>query len=207
MNRSGYYQEMLQLAHEKRTLYALTTPTINLAKVGRIYKQEGIELDLWSHRLRHLKAAYYNDPYGCSVLVNRMLPRAPRLFAQVHELKHHYKDRDVLGLSCVEVTDESSMREIGAEVFAAEFIFPEEEFLQYVKDAGITTTPSAEDVVNLMYYSPAIISYQFILKRLERLMLIQKGYFKNIHFQKLHTRIYGSPHFRHSRLSSTKSLS
>ena len=41
-----------------------------------------------------------NDP---GVLVNKILPREPRLFSLLHELKHHYTDRPLIeagGLQC-----------------------------------------------------------------------------------------------------------
>ncbi len=199
MSGSEYYQEMSELAKQKRLEHNLTTAQIGLAKVRELYKQEGIEIHTTRRPVRNLKAAYFNDKNGCDVLLNMSLPQAPRLFAMVHELKHHYKDRDKLGCLCVEVTETSPIIEIGAEVFAAEFIFPLHEFEQHLVQCGVTGSITPEDVVHLMYRSPAQVSYQFMQKCLERLGLIAKGQFKHIQFHNLHKQIYGSPHYRQPR--------
>lgn len=187
---------MRQLAQQKRDEYGLTTSNISLSRVRNIYKQEGITIDPCPNRLRKLKAAYFNDADGCSILLNMKLPEEPRLFAMLHELKHHYVDQQLLQCFCLEVYDTSPAIEIGAEVFAAEFLFPEDEFRDFVAKCGFGTDLSAEDIVHLKYHSPARISYQFIQKRLERLGLIRKGQFSNVRFQVLHKQIYGSPHYR-----------
>jgi len=176
-----YYQEMCELAQEKRVEHDLTTPQICLSKVREIYQYEGIDIFPCRRRVRNLKAAYHNDIDGCHVLLNMQLPEAPRLFAMVHELKHHYTDRHLLHY-CGEVTKRSPVIEIGAEVFAAEFIFPEKEFEQHVRNCGLSGSITAEDIVLLMYCSPVPVSYQFIQKSLTRLGLITKDQFKGVKF-------------------------
>lgn len=190
---------MRQLAHEKRAEYELTTTEISLSRIRSIFKTEGITIDACPRRLRKLKAAYFNDADGCSVLLNMELPVEPRLFAMVHELKHHYKDQDRLRCFCEDVYDGSPMIEIGAEVFAAEFIFPEAEFRDFVVDMGIPSSVTEEDVVRMKYHSPARISYQFLQKRLEWLRLIRPGQFHGVQFHKLHEQMYGSRHFHQRR--------
>jgi Zn-dependent peptidase ImmA (M78 family) len=199
MTRSTYYQQMRQLALDKRAEFGLTTRDISLSRLRKIYKAEGIIIDPCSGRLRKLKAAYFNDPDGCSVLLNMSLPEEPRLFAMLHELKHHYVDRDQLRCFCQDVYENSPVIEIGAEVFAAEILFPEEEFEGYVADFGITGTVTPEDVVRMKYHSPAKVSYQFLQKRLERLGLIAKGQFKGVQFYVLHKQMYGSQYYRQPR--------
>ncbi len=199
MDRSSYYQLMRQLAHEKRAEYGLTTPEISLSRVRSLYKSEGITIDPCPGRLRKIKAAYFNDADGCSVLLNMKLPDEPRLFAMVHELKHHFVDQDQLRCVCQEVYESSPMIEIGAEVFAAEFIFPEAEFQQFVVGLGITESLTAEDVVRMKYHSPARVSYQFLQKRLEWLRLIRPGQFHSVQFHNLHKQLYGSPYFHQRR--------
>lgn len=194
---SAYYRRMRQLADEKRNEYSLSTPDITLSLIRKIYKAEGITIDRCTGKLRKLKAAYFSDRYGCSVMLDMKLPEAPRLFAMIHELKHHYEDREQLRcFTCQDVDyDASPLIEIGAEVFAAEFLFPEEEFREFVGGfipKGIVTP---EAVVHMNYYSPAIISYQFLVKTLTRLGYIKKGQFVNVKFTKLHAELYGSPHY------------
>jgi Zn-dependent peptidase ImmA (M78 family) len=52
------------------------------------------------------------------------VPEEPRLFALLHELKHHYRDRDAIGAGSLVCGDYNANRriEIGAEIFAAEFL-------------------------------------------------------------------------------------
>ncbi len=201
MSRSTYYKDLIELAHIKRAEYKVTTRNVGLELVRKIYKREGITIRACPTKLRNLRAAYCNDEDGCDVLLNMKLPKEPRLFAMVHELKHHYTDRNERGYICLEITEDSPKIEIGAEIFAGEFIFPEQEFAEYVLQSGITSTVRREDIVRLMYRSPAPISYQFIQKRLEWLGLIHKGQFKDVQFQKLHAQMYGSPHYRQPRVS------
>lgn len=196
---TAYYKEMRSLAQEKRGQYALSTPEINLSGVRSIYKQEGIEIHGRKGGLKKLKAAYFNNIDGCCILLNMGLPEEPRLFAMLHELKHHYVDREHLKQQhCYEVYDSSPEIEIGAEVFAAEFIFPEEEFIAHVARIVPDGNITAEGVVDIKYSSPARVSYTFIIKTLERLRLIRKGQFKGVRFDKLHAARYGSAHF-HNR--------
>lgn len=190
---------MRRLAREKRELYSLSTPDITLGRIRKIYQQEDIVIDSCPGTLLKLKAAYFHDQYGCSVLLNMKLPEAPRLFAMIHELKHHYEDRHRLQcFTCQDVYDSSPLIEIGAEVFAAEFIFPEEEFREHVSSFINGKKIAPEDVVHMKYHCPARVSYQFIIKSLERLRYISRGQFARVKFHKLHSAIYGSHHY-HSR--------
>ena len=196
---SAYYRIMRQLAGEKREMFSLSTPDITLSRIRQIYRSEGIVIDRCPRRLRKVKAAYFNDDNGCSVLLDMKLPDEPRLFAMIHELKHHYEDRHRLRCFCQEVDyDSGPVIEIGAEVFAAEFIFPQEEFQEYVSPFITGKGIVPEDVVRMKYNCPARVSYQFLTKSLERLGYISKGKFARVKFHKLHAELYGSPHY-HSR--------
>lgn len=196
MLRSEYYNLMRHLAHEKRLQYSLATRDISLSRVRQIYQEEGITIDPCTGKLRRLKAAYFNDDDGCSILINMSLPEEPRLFAMIHELKHHYLDQDKLRCFCHDVDEQSPMIEIGAEVFAAEFIFPEDEFRRYVAALGIKQPLTADQIVRLKYHSPARVSYQFIQKMLLRLGLMRSGQFTGVQFQKLYEMTYGSRYRR-----------
>ncbi|MCL4415119.1 MAG: ImmA/IrrE family metallo-endopeptidase [Actinobacteria bacterium] len=191
---------MRELAHQKRSEYKLITSQIILSTIRQVYKKEGIVIDPAPNHLRKLKAAYFNDSDGCNVLLNMNLPDEPRLFAMIHELKHHYVDRSILRCVCLEAYDSMPAIEIGAEIFAAEFLFPESEFRQFTVNMGIKGHATPEDIVKLNYHSPARISYQFLLKRLEWLKLINRGEYRKISFHKLHAKIHGSPHY-HQRIS------
>ena len=91
--------------------------------------------------------------------------------------------------------------EKGAEVFAAEFIYPEEEFAQDQAVRGIATW-RAEDVVDLKRSCKAKVSYMFLCKRLERLGLVAPGAFAGVQFGNLERSMYGVPFYRRRRTAS-----
>ena len=98
----------------------------------------------------------------CSVALQENIPYEPKLFALIHELKHHYKDRAALGsgvISCGDY-DANELIEKGAEVFAAEFIYPEAEFEGDLDKLGLTVREPA-DVVAFKRACQAKVSYRF----------------------------------------------
>ena len=128
MRRSDYYEQMKALAREKRSDYGLTTPAVGLRDMRNIYKDLGIKVDYWNHPLKTLRGAYFSDHNGKSVLISKSLPNDPKVFTLAHELKHHWVDQEQ-SIECSQ-GNQSEMIEIGAEVFAAEFLFPELDFLK-----------------------------------------------------------------------------
>jgi Zn-dependent peptidase ImmA (M78 family) len=136
----------------------------------------------------------------CSVAIQKSLPLEPKLFALIHELKHHYRDRQVLGSGVIHCGDYNAneLIEKGAEVFAAEFIYPEEEFVEDIAAFGVSVW-KAESVVRLKRNCKAKVSYRFLCKRLERLGLISAGHFGGVQFQKLEDELFGLPFHRRFR--------
>ncbi len=202
MNRGVYYEEMKGLAREVRERYGIVSGDVSLSRVGAIYKAEGIRIDYWRQKLRKVRAAYFlldDEPH---VLLNaNIVPKEPRIFALCHELKHHYRDRELAlqgGLGCREDVSwqAGSAVEIGAEVFAAEFIFPESEFRALVGDLGFEGKWRAEDVVRLRRACPAPVSYTFLQKRLRWFRMIGADEFRGVQFQKLEAELYGEPLYR-----------
>lgn len=201
MSRHAYYESLKSLAREKRKAYGVNTAAFGLREVRCIYKHENIRIDYWPLPYK-IKALYMCADGDCSVAIQRSLPEEPKLFALVHELKHHYCDRAALGSGVIHCGDYNAneLIEKGAEVFAAEFIYPEHEFAEDVRTLGITIwTP--EHIVHLKRRCKAKTSYTFLCKRLERLALIDRGQFNNVRFKKLEERIYGIPFYRRSRVS------
>jgi Zn-dependent peptidase ImmA (M78 family) len=197
-NRTQYYEEMKRLAAEKRERYNLGTEKLGLQKMREIYKAEGITIDLWKASGR-IRAVYMCDGGDPSVLVNRGLPEVPRLFAMAHELKHHYCDQNALKNGQIRCGDYNANEVIekAAEVFAAEFIYPEQDFLDCVESMGLergNITP--ELIVELKRSCGAPVSYVFLRKRLEWFDFIQKGEFAKVQFQKLEEQIHGVPIYR-----------
>lgn len=196
--RTEYYEAMKRLAGEKRHTYDIADGKLGLQKMREIYKAEGITIDLWKTSAK-IRAVYMCDGGDPSVLVNRNLPDIPRLFAMAHELKHHYCDQAALKNGKIQCGDYNANEVIekAAEVFAAEFVFPEQEFLDCVEAMGFergSVTP--EEIVELKRNCGAPVSYTFLRKRLEWFNFIEKGEFAKVQFQKLEEQIYGVPIYR-----------
>lgn len=192
MNRSEYYLQMRQLAREKREKHGIVTSKITIPVVKKIYKAEGVKVDYRDFPAK-IRAAYFCDGDDCSVAINKKLPREPKLFSLVHELKHHYVDRDVIENGQIQCGNYNANEviEIGAEVFAAEFIFPEDEMLSLIEKLSINKQNCTnQSVVEIRRSSPVAVSYTFIVKRLERFGLIARGEFSGVKFHKLEEQIY-----------------
>jgi len=187
------------LALEKRRLYSIDGRTLNLTKIHQIYKQEGIEL-IYRDGLKNLKALYMSDGDGVDVMCNKGLPKEPKLFALIHELKHHYLDRTLLCAPCCMSYAEEPDIERTAEVFAAEFIWPMSMFNDGVVGAGLVAgniTP--EDLVRFKMDMGYPVSYSFVKKRFEILRLIEKGSFDKVSFKKVEYSLYGKPFYLYRR--------
>jgi Zn-dependent peptidase ImmA (M78 family) len=192
------YEQLKNLARQKRLEYSVTTSGLGLKTVRKIYKAEGITIDAWKLPAR-IRAVYMCDDGDPSVLISRMLPKEPKLFSLVHELKHHYLDRDTIASGKIRCGDYNANQdvEIGAEVFAAEFIYPEREFLDCLSLLDIRHGKcTAEDVVRLKRACGAPVSYTFLRKRLERMGFVPQGHFAKIQFQKLEGQMFGLPIYK-----------
>jgi Zn-dependent peptidase ImmA (M78 family) len=199
MSRSAYYEAMKALAQSKRNLYGIRSDSINLTQIRRIYKNENIRIDLWDFKSPRIRAAYFSDNDGISVAVNKRLPKEPRLFSLIHELKHHYVDRKALASGKIQCGDYNANEvvEIGAEVFAAEFIYPEKEMRELADQLEITSQNCTKGkIVEFKRSSPAPISYIFIVKRFEWFRYCSREDFKGVQFQKLEEELYGSPIYK-----------
>lgn len=199
MNRRAYYEGLLHLARDKRAEYGVDTACFGLRELRVIYKREGIRIDHWPLPYK-VKALYMCDDNFPSVALQRRIPNEPKLFALVHELKHHFCDRGALGSGVIHCGDydANELIEKGAEVFAAEFIYPEEEFKADLEESGVDVR-NASDVVKFKRLCKAAVSYRFICKRLERIGRITSGQFDGIRFQKLEEQLYGIPSYRRAR--------
>jgi Zn-dependent peptidase ImmA (M78 family) len=209
--RSAIYAECRALALTKRAEHDVQTGSLNIPSMQRIYKAEGIRIDRRQLRGNRIKAAYYCDDDECSVLLNVKLPSEPKLFALAHELKHHYLDQELIGSGELQCGDYNAHEiiEIAAEVFAADFIYPEVEMSQLIFDLGITSnTCTKEKVVDFKRACPARVSYIFIVKRFERFRLCARGAFANVRFKKLEEElfppIYKQEWFKRARARKNK---
>jgi len=118
------------------------------------------------------------------------------VFTMCHEIKHHFVDR-ASGLSFCDVSNEQSYIEIGAEVFAAELIFPEGDFVRLAPSFDITRGHvQSRAVINLKRETRTTMSYAALVKRLEFLGFIDPGMFAKIRWKKLEEEIYGEPLYK-----------
>jgi len=202
MSRNAYYEDLKALAREKRALYGVDTAAFGLREVRSIYKNEGVHIDHWPLPSK-IKAVYMCGDGDPSVAIQRKLPDEPKLFALVHELKHHYRDREALGNGVIHCGsyNENELIEKGAEVFAAEFIYPEKEFADDLPALNVAVWEAA-NVVDLKRCCKAKVSYRFLCKRLERLGLIHHGQFDGVQFKKLEDQICGVPFYRRRVMTS-----
>ena len=196
MSLNAYYEDLKALAREKRVLHRVNTKSFGLADVRKIYRAEGLRIDYWPLPYK-IKALYMCADGDCSVAIQRSLPDEPKLFALVHELKHHYRDREALGEGVIHCGDYNVDQhiEIGAEVFAAEFIYPEAEFVTDIAPLRLIVW-HPEDVVRLKRSCRVRVSFRYLCKRLERLGLLVRGQFDHVQFKKLEESMFGVPFYR-----------
>jgi Zn-dependent peptidase ImmA (M78 family) len=196
VNRSDYYTEMRKLARETRAKYGLTTPRVLKTDLRRIYRDQGIRIDLWPHRLRQVRGAYFNDELGPTVMLVKGLPDDPAIFTMGHELKHHLVDRE-LPVACCSDRNANEHIEIGAEIFAAELIFPEQDFSDALSNKGIVPggcTP--EDIVRLKRETQTTLSYAGLAKRAMFLGFAATGSLDGIRWKKLEEQLFGEPLYK-----------
>jgi Zn-dependent peptidase ImmA (M78 family) len=199
INRPAYYAQCRALALAKRTEHEVETASLNILVMQKIYKKEGITLDRRKLRSNRIRAAYYCEDGECSVLLKANLPLEPKLFALAHELKHHYLDQDQMQEGRIQCGNYNAQEviEIGGEVFAAEFIYPELEMKQLIAQMDITSLScTKEKVVEFKRACPAHISYTFIIKRFERFGLFPRGAYEKIQFKKLEEELFGLPIYK-----------
>ncbi len=197
--RSAYYQTCQSLARAKRRDYSVLTTSLNLVVMQRIYKAEGIVIDRRKTKANRIRAAYYCDDGECSVWLNAGLPREPKLFTLAHELKHHYLDQDEIQSGQIECGDYNAHEVIekAAEVFAAEFIYPQSEMKSLITELGISAVNcTPEKIVEFKQACGACVSYTFIVKRFEWFGLCDRGAYSKVQFKKLEEEILGVPIYK-----------
>ena len=169
MNLHNYYEDLKLLARQVRAENGLSSPRVLPSDLRRIYAKHGIEVDEWPYRFRHLRGAFIDDQLGTTVMLAKGLPRDPLAFTMAHELKHFYRDRD-LGISYCDQSNLNRSLEIGAEVFAAEFLFPDRDFVSHMKMMGIRRDECLpKTLVHLKRKTGTTLSYAGLAIKAERL--------------------------------------
>src|SRR6266852_2433820 len=102
------------------------------------------------------------------------LPDDPAIFTMGHELKHHLVDRESI-VSLCDPSNRSAEIEIGAEIFAAELIYPEQMFRENLLSLGVTAgSCTPQDLVALKRETKTTLSYAGLAKRAEFLGFAQQ---------------------------------
>ena len=169
MNTHNYYEDLKALARQVRAEHGLSSPRVLPGDMMRIYAQHGIVLDEWPYRFRNLRGAFINDHLGTTIMIAKGLPQDPMVFTMAHELKHFFRDRD-LGISYCDQSNLNKSLEIGAEIFAAELLFPDRDFIAQMKLMGIRTDQCLpKDLIRLKRQTGTTLSYAGLAIKAERL--------------------------------------
>jgi Zn-dependent peptidase ImmA (M78 family) len=183
---TGYYYEMRELAQEVRTRNGIEGADVSMREMWRTYRAEGIEELHFRHGFKQLRGAYFNDEYGVTVMLAGGLPDEPTIFTMAHELKHHLVDSKAGTVLCR--TDEEMRRvEIGAEVFAAELIYPEKDFVYdlFRSLRGMPQSVTPELLTQLKRKTQTTLSYAALAKRAVLLRLADERTLRNIRWGEL----------------------
>jgi len=175
-NRREYYQGLKELAQEKRKQYNLEgVYKVLPSTLKKICKSEGVKYIDLNSRLKDVYGAYfYTDMEGASITIKKGLLQEIYAFTLAHELKHHLVDREILKNNYAHCLgnfgEETEQIEIGASVFAAQFIFPEDDFCKVMGDLQIQKgSCTADDLVHLKEKTKTTLSYAGLAKRAYRL--------------------------------------
>ena len=169
MNRQAYFEDLKRLARQVRAEHGLRSPCVLASDLRRIYDRHGIVIDSWPYRLRNLRGAFISDHLGTTVLLASGLPRDPMVFTMAHELKHFFRDRN-LGISYCDQSNLGKTVELGAEIFAAELLFPDRDFIRHMGMLGVGTDECLPRMlVQLKLKTRTTLSYAGLAIKAERL--------------------------------------
>lgn len=198
MTPAQSYAEAKELAQTVRSNYGIEGPCVKISQLRAIYKDKGIKLTYWPYKLRKLRGAYISDDLGASVMVFKGLPNDPKAFTLAHELKHHLLDSE----SCSTVDNGSEIREIAAEVFAAELLFPEELFIAELAKRGLIRRKREPletvqlAIIGAKRDTGTTLSYLGMAKRAERLGYAERGELVGTRWKKLEEQHFGVPFYK-----------
>ena len=191
MNPKDYYDDLKRLARQVRAENGLNSPRVTPSDMRRIYFRNGIEIDLWPYRLRNLRGAFICDKLGTTVMLAKNLPQDPMVFTMAHELKHFYRDRD-LGVSYCDQSNITRTLEIGAEVFAAELIFPDRDFIAQLNKKKIRKDQCLpRTLIELKYKTRTTLSYAGLAIKAERLRFAPANSLTKVKTWRKLERLYG----------------
>ncbi|HEY2974365.1 MAG TPA: ImmA/IrrE family metallo-endopeptidase [Pyrinomonadaceae bacterium] len=191
MSPNDYYYDLKRLARQVRAENGLNSPRVTPSDMRRIYFRNGIEIDLWPYRLRNLRGAFICDKLGTTVMLAKNLPQDPMVFTMAHELKHFYRDRN-LGVSYCDQSNITKTLEIGAEIFAAELIFPDREFIAQLNKMRIRKDQCLpRTLVELKHTTRTTLSYAGLAIKAERLRFAPANSLTKVKTWRKLERLYG----------------
>jgi len=169
VNTQKYYEDLKLLARQVRAEHGLSSPRLLPGDLRRIYECYGIEVDEWPYRFRNLRGAFINDHLGPTVMIAKGLPQDPMVFTMAHELKHFFRDRD-LGISYCDQSNLNKSLEVGAEIFAAELLFPDRDFMSHMNAMSIRRNQCLpKTLIKLKRKTGTTLSYAGLAIKAERL--------------------------------------
>jgi Zn-dependent peptidase ImmA (M78 family) len=122
------------------------------------------------------------------------LPLDPMIFTMAHELKHHLVDSNIPLTFCNQ--NSAAHIEIGAEIFAAELIYPEADFVQHLNDMNIGADECTPEVlVRLKRSTRTTLSYAGLAKRAMFLGFAPQASLLKIQWKKLEEKMFGVPFY------------
>jgi Zn-dependent peptidase ImmA (M78 family) len=170
--------------------HGIASCCVRKSDMRRVFKKLGVRVDLWPGPLKKVRGAYFSDDAGPTVMLAKALPPDPMVFTMAHELKHHLADSTET--FCLATPSESDQREIGAEVFAAEFLFPEADFDARLASMGVGLGQlTAEALVRLKVTSRTSLSYAGLIKRAMFRGYCKRGVLDGVGWRELERKLYG----------------
>jgi hypothetical protein len=202
VSATDYYEMVKERARELRRDRQWTEPRLGLRELKQLCIDQGIEkIDLWPPSTCHgakkrtkVRGIYSPNGGRPCVMVNRHLPKEQRIFTLGHELKHHLYDSDSDTPLLCEKSVQKNTIEIGAEIFAAELIYPDADFCRDLRARGVQTgTCTAEDLVRLKHDIETSLSCAALAKKAYRFDFAPRGSFEKAAWRKIERQIFGEP--------------
>ena len=181
MKDTSYYYDMRELALDVRARHEIDGANVSIRDMWKIYRSEGIEqLRFWPGFV-NLRGAYFGNHFKVTVVVAAGMADEPTIFTMAHELKHHLVDSNIGAMLCLP-EDQRRRVEIGAEVFAAELIYPEKDFVYdlFRLLRGMPQEVKPEILVELKRRTKTTLSYAALAKRTVLLRLAEETEFKDV---------------------------
>jgi len=192
MDRFQYYESLKTKAQQLREEFGLSGSRVLRTDLRKICKAYGVKIDLWPYKLRRVMGLYMRDDLGATIMIHKGLPPEPTIFTMAHEFKHHLCDEPT---TCTEFGQDSQI-EIGAEVFAAELIFPDILFAEIMQTMKISKGQcTSNDLVQLKWETKTTLSYTGLAKKACFLGYGSRADFLGVRWKRLEHDMYGVPFY------------